>query len=97
MVLEEEAVGEAPPGPTGRVEGHSSPEQGRGQEKDEEGTCQEPGGHPCDAAPKTEVSGLHGQLRQAGLGWHVRAHPSSQIGSGVQAQRPWLETGRCGQ
>ncbi|XP_077757654.1 capZ-interacting protein isoform X2 [Canis aureus] len=55
-VLEEEAVGEAPPGPTGRVEGHSSPEQGRGQEKDEEGACREPGGHPCDAAPKTEDS-----------------------------------------
>ncbi|VFV24935.1 capz-interacting protein [Lynx pardinus] len=52
--LTEGAAGEAPPSPPGGVEGGHSFEQGRGEEKDEEGAVLEPGCDPSDEAPKTE-------------------------------------------
>nr|XP_060499392.1 capZ-interacting protein isoform X1 [Panthera onca] len=52
--LAEGAAGEAPPSPSGGVEGGHSFEQGRGEEKDEEGAVLEPGCNPSDEAPKTE-------------------------------------------
>ncbi|XP_044904799.1 capZ-interacting protein isoform X3 [Felis catus] len=52
--LAEGAAGEAPPSPPGGVEGGHSFEQGRGEEKDEEGAVLEPGCNPSDEAPKTE-------------------------------------------
>ncbi|XP_014917797.2 capZ-interacting protein isoform X2 [Acinonyx jubatus] len=52
--LAEGAAGEAPPSPPGGVEGGHGFEQGRGEEKDEEGAVLEPGCNPSDEAPKTE-------------------------------------------
>ncbi|XP_040492099.1 capZ-interacting protein isoform X2 [Ursus maritimus] len=44
----EGAVGEAPAGPPEGVEGPHIPEQGKGEEKDEEGAVLEPGHNPSD-------------------------------------------------
>ncbi|XP_029790943.1 capZ-interacting protein isoform X2 [Suricata suricatta] len=52
--LAEEAAGEAPPSPPGGVKGGHDFEQGKGEEKSEEGTVLEPGCSPIDEAPKTE-------------------------------------------